>query len=144
MKIKFKIITPEREIFSEEAEQITMMTRDGEITILPGHIPLITVLQPGELRYKKDGEEKFLAVSGGFAEMRPDNTLVILADTAEYAEHIDIERAEAARERAAKAMKETRNVEGIDYAALQAQLERAVNRVKIAKKYRKLPPMANR
>ncbi len=73
-------------VFSEEVSQVTMMTTMGEITVLPHHIPLITVLKPGELKYKKDGVEKLIAVSGGFAEVKTDNSLTILADTAEYAE----------------------------------------------------------
>lgn len=136
--MKFQIITPERVVFSDEIDQLSMMTRDGEITVLPHHIPLITLLQPGELRYKKNGEEFFIAVSGGFAEVRSDNSLIILADTAEYAHEIDISRAEAARERALKLMQETRHKEDVDYAALQTQLEKALNRLRVGNKYRKI------
>lgn len=137
--IKFRIVTPERVVFDEEVEQITMMTREGEITILPHHIPLVSILQAGELRYKKNDEEKVLAVSGGFAEVRADNTLTILADTAEAAHEIDITRAEAAKAKAEKLMSEARNKEDVDFVSIQANLERALNRVKVANKYRKLP-----
>lgn len=137
--LKFQIITPERVVFSEEVEQVTTMTRDGEITVLPHHIALVSILQPGELKYKKNGQEFSLAVSGGFLEVLPDNSLVILADTAEPAEEIDLERAEKAREKAEKLMSESRHREDVDYTALQANLEKALNRLKIAKKYRKLP-----
>jgi F-type H+-transporting ATPase subunit epsilon len=65
--MKFQIITPERVVFSDEVDQVSLMTTTGEITILPHHIPLVTVLKPGELRYKKDNEEQAIAVSGGFA-----------------------------------------------------------------------------
>src|SRR3989339_1875924 len=103
-KLKFKIITPEREIFSDVIEQVSLMTRDGEITILPGHIPLVSILQAGELKYKKNGQENILAVSGGFVEVRGDNEIVILADTAEMAQEINLKRAEEAHERAKKVM----------------------------------------
>ena len=139
-KIKFKIITPERVVFSDEIDQVTMMTREGEITVLSDHIPLITVLQPGELRCKKGSEEYFMAVSGGFCEIRPDNSVVVLADTAERAEEIDITRAEAAKERAEKLMKEARSQEGVDYAGLQAMIEKSLTRLRVGNKYRKLPP----
>lgn len=136
-KILFKIITPERVVFSDEVEQVSMMTRSGEITVLPHHIPLVTILQPGELRYKKNGEELFLAVSGGFAEVRPDNTIVVLADTAEHAHEIDVERAKAAHDRAVKMMEEHRD--NVDYTALQVNLERALVRLKVGNKWKKLP-----
>lgn len=140
-KINFKIITPEKSVFSEKVEQVTMMTAEGEITVLPGHVPLVGILRPGELHFKKDGQEHPLAVSGGFVEIRPDSEVVILADTAERAEEINLERAEAAKERAEKLLQETRNREDVDYASLQVALEKALNRLKIAKKYRRLPPV---
>ncbi len=137
--IKFRIVTPERVVFEDEVEQVTMMTRDGEITILPHHIPLVAILQAGELRYKKNGEEKFIAVSGGFAEMRADSALTVLADTAEHAHEIDMSRAEAAKIKAGKLMREVRNKEDVDFISIQANLERALNRVKVANKYKRLP-----
>jgi len=143
-KIKFQIITPERVVFSEDVDQVSVMTAMGEITVLPHHLPLITVLKPGELRYKQNGEEKVIAVSGGFAEVKSDNSLVILADTAEHAEEIDIARAEAARTRAEKLMQEVRTKEDVDYVSLQASLEKALNRLKIGSKYRKIPPQMSK
>ena len=138
--MKFQIITPERVVFSDDVDQVTFMTTTGEITVLPHHIPLVTVLQGGELRYKKNGEEEFIAVSGGFAEVRPDNTLIILADAAEHAHEIDLSRAVAARERAHQTMQETRTFDDREYAALQSALERALLRERVGNKYRKLRP----
>lgn len=137
--INFKIITPERVVFSEEVDQISLMTKSGEITVLPGHIPLVTILLPGELRYKKNGKESFMAVSGGFAEVRPDGSFVVLADNAEHAHEIDIERAQAAHDRAQKLMSETAHREDVDYAALQSKVERELARLKVGNKYRNLP-----
>ena len=138
-KISFKIITPERIVFEDSIDQVTMMTKAGEITVLPDHIPLVTVLQPGELPCKKGEEEYAMAVSGGFCEVRPDNSLVVLADTAERAEEIDLTRAEQAKANAEKLMKEARSQEGVDYTALQVLLEKSLTRLKVGNKYRKLP-----
>lgn len=138
-KISFKIITPERVVFEDSIDQVTMMTQAGEITVLPNHIPLVTVLQPGELRCKKGEEEYALAVSGGFCEVRPDNSLVVLADTAEHAEEIDLTRAEEAKARAEKLMQEAIGREDVDFAAVQASLEKSLTRLKVGNKYRKLP-----
>jgi F-type H+-transporting ATPase subunit epsilon len=70
--MKFQIITPERVVFADEVDQVSLMTTTGEITVMAHHIPLVTVLKPGELRFKKQGEEKSIAVSGGFAEVKSD------------------------------------------------------------------------
>ncbi len=137
--MKFQIITPERVVFTDEVDQVSLMTSTGEITVMAHHIPLVTTIQPGELRFKKDGKESVIAVSGGFAEVKKDNSLVILADTAEHATEIDLTRAEAARDRALKTMQEPVRRDQEEFAALQANLERALNRVKIGNKYRRLP-----
>ncbi|MBU0545981.1 F0F1 ATP synthase subunit epsilon [Patescibacteria group bacterium] len=136
--LKFQIVTPERVVFEDEVDQVTMMTSDGEITVLPHHLPLVSVLRPGELRYKKVGEDLVMAVSGGFVEVRPDNTLVVLADTAELAHEIDVSRAEIAKAKAEKLMQEVRSKEDVDYATLQVNLERALTRLKVGNKYRKI------
>jgi F-type H+-transporting ATPase subunit epsilon len=138
MSIKFQIITPERVVFSDEIDQVTLNTNDGEITVLPHHAPLVTTLKPGELICKKGELEYPMAVSGGFAEIRPDNTVIILADTAEKAEEIDVTRAEEAKERALKTMQESRQLDHAEFAALQATLDRAMMRLKVGNKYRKI------
>ena len=135
--MKFQIITPERVVFSDEVDQISVMTRNGEITILPHHIPLVTILQAGELRYKKNGEEQALVVSGGFAEVRQDGSFVILADTAEHATEIDLTRAEEARAKAERLMSEARHSDDVSYAAIAAKLEKELARIRVGNKYRK-------
>ena len=134
----FQIVTPERVVFKDEIDQITMMTEAGEITVLPHHIPLVTNLKPGELRYKKHGEDFAIAVSGGFGVIRDDGSIVVLADTAEHAHEIDLTRAEEARARAAKLMEDSRNQEDVDFTALAAQMEKELNRLRVGNKYRKL------
>ena len=140
MAIKFQIITPERVVFADDIDQVTLNTKDGEITVLPHHSSLVTTLKPGEMICKKGDIFYPMAVSGGFAEIRPDNTVIILADTAEKAEGIDIARAEAARERALKTMQEERKLDSAEYAALQATLDRALIRLKVGNRYRKIRP----
>jgi F-type H+-transporting ATPase subunit epsilon len=140
MPLKFQIITPEKIVFQDEIDQITMNTQEGEITVLPNHLPLVTVLKPGEMICKKGGNTYPMAVSGGFVEIKRDNSVVVLADTAEHAEEIDVKRAEEARERAEKLMKEERTMDSQEYAVLQANLEKALLRMKVGNKYRKIKP----
>jgi len=102
--------------------------------ILPHHAPLMTMLQPGDLLIKKDDEEHYLAISGGFLEVRPDK-VIILADACERAEEIDVERAEAARHRAEEILK-TRPPE-MDTAAAEAALRRSLARIKVAERRRR-------
>jgi F-type H+-transporting ATPase subunit epsilon len=137
--LKFKIVTPEKNIYENEIFQVTIPTMDGEITVLPNHIPLISVLKAGELKFKdKDGEHQ-MAISGGFLEVKGKNEVVILADHAERVDEIDILRAEEAKKRAEEQMQHIKNVQDVDFAKLQAVMDRELNRLRVAKKYRKLP-----
>ena len=133
-EIKFKIVTPERTVYEAEIDQVTLPTQEGEITVLPDHIPLISVLAPGELVARKNGEEIAMAVSGGMIEVRK-NEITILADTAERAEEIDIKRAEEARERAEKLKDEKIRMDETEYAAVAALMERNLARIRVAKKH---------
>lgn len=137
--MKLKIVTPEKSIYENEIFQVTIPTMDGEITVLSHHIPLVSVLKAGELKFKdKDGEHE-MAVSGGFLEVKGNNEIIILADHAERADNIDIARAEEARKRAEEQMKNIKNVQDVDFAKLQAVIDRELNRLRVAKKYRNLP-----
>ncbi|MFA6285345.1 MAG: F0F1 ATP synthase subunit epsilon [Parcubacteria group bacterium] len=133
-KIKFKIVTPEKTVFEEEIDQVTLPTQEGEITVLPNHIPLISVLSPGELVIKKDNEEIDMAVSGGMIEVR-NNEIVILADTAERAEEIDLKRAEEARARAEKLKDEKIRIDETEFAIAAAIFEKNLARIKVARKH---------
>ena len=136
--LKLKIATPEKVIYENEILQVSIPTMDGEITVLPNHVPLVSVLKAGEMKIvDKDGEQ-ILAVSGGFLEVRGQNEIVILADNAERATEIDIDRAEQARLRAEELMKQTKSVEDVDFAKLQAMMEREMNRVRVGKKYKNI------
>ena len=138
--LKLKIATPEKVIYENEIIQVSIPTMDGEITVLPNHVPLVSVLKAGEMKIvDKDGEQ-ILAVSGGFLEVRGQNEIVILADNAERATEIDIDRAEQARLRAEELMKQTKSVEDVDFAKLQAMMEREMNRIRVGRKYKEIKP----
>ncbi|MFA4818537.1 MAG: ATP synthase F1 subunit epsilon [Patescibacteria group bacterium] len=132
----FQIATPERVVFSAAAvESVTLPTQMGEITVLAEHIPLVANLVPGEIKVVVGGADVTMAVSGGFINVQPGK-VVVLADTAEHAEEINIERAEQARERAGELMRQQRTAETTDYTALAARLEKELARVKVARKHR--------
>ncbi len=136
--LHFKILTLENTVYESDIEQVTIPTQDGEVTVLARHTPLVSLLKPGQLRLKKDGEELLMSVSGGFIEVRPDSKVVILADTAERADEIDLERAEAGRKRAEAMLQEKESIDNIEFARLQAILEKELARIKVGKKYRSL------
>ncbi len=134
--IKFEIVTPERTVLKEDIFQVSVPTRNGEITVLPNHIPLVASLQPGVIEIVKNGGIRdVMSVSGGFIEVLKDK-VVILADTAERAEEINLERVEEARVRAEAAIKEVRLIDRAQFANISAKIakelarSRAVNRWK--------------
>ncbi|MBT3538675.1 ATP synthase F1 subunit epsilon [Candidatus Parcubacteria bacterium] len=136
--LKFKIATPESVVYEDEVKQVSIPTTTGEITVLPNHIPLVSVLQAGELKIvDKDGEH-VLALSGGFLEIRGNNEIVILADHAERAGDIDLDAAEEARKRAEEEMEKAKTEENVDFAKLQAVIDREMNRIRVGNKYKKV------
>ena len=136
-QISIKIATPEKVILTDDCDQISVSTITGELTILPGHISLVTALKPGEIRLKKGDNETLMVMSSGVLETRSGTEVTILADTAERVEEIDIKRAEQARERVVEMMKKKDNVQEVNYAHLQAKIEKEMARIKIVKKYKK-------
>ena len=127
------IVTAERVVSSEQVEVLVAPGIEGELAILPHHAPLLTVLKPGEIRVVKDGEDTYIAVSGGFMEVM-SNKVTILADTAERVEEIDVERAAAAlrraEERVASAPAE------MDLKRALAAMRRSQARIKVARRRR--------
>jgi len=134
-KIKFKIITPERIVFDQEIDQATLPVENGQVTILPNHRSYIASLKAGEIMLRDKREEIYMAVSGGFIEF-DNNSLNVLADTAERAEEIDEKRADEARVRAEELKKQKLDTSEEEYARISALIEKEINRVKIAKKHR--------
>jgi len=130
---RLEVVTAERIVFTDDVNGIVAWGVEGQLGILPHHAPLMTMLQPGDLIIKRDDAEEYLALSGGFLEVRPDK-VVILADTCERAEEIDIARAEAAKCRAEQTLKESSSK--LDTAAAEAALHRSLARLKVAEKRR--------
>lgn len=134
--LKLKIVTPEKTVYQNEVFQISVPTTEGEVTILPHHIPLISVLKAGEMRFKDASGNQSMAVSGGFLEVRGKEEVVILADHAERSAEIDLVQTETAHKKALEQMEKLKNSEDTDFARLQAAIDRETNKLKVAKKYR--------
>ena len=131
MSFTLKIVTPERVAYEASVDSLTAMTADGEVTILPGHAPLVSTLRAGEAKVKVGADESFLAISTGFLEVRPGNQVVILADTAERMEELDLEKIKEAKERAIALMSE-KHVDDTAFANAAALMERELAREKVA------------
>jgi len=131
---RLEIVTAERMVYSGDVNMVVAWGVEGQLGILPHHAPLMTMLQPGELIVKKDNEEFYHAVSGGFLEVRPDK-VIVLADACERAGEIDKTRAEEAK-RLAKELIKTPSTE-IDTATAEAALRRSLVRLKVAEKMRR-------
>ena len=133
--IRCEVVTAERMVFSDDVDMVLAPGTEGQLGILPDHAPLITTLDVGELIIRRQGEEDIhVAVGGGFMEVHSDG-VTILADTAERAEEIDVERAEAARQRAETLLQQEVDEEGIAQAI--AALRRSSIRLKVARKRRR-------
>ena len=128
--IKLEIVTPDRGVVREEVEEISTPGKEGYLGILPGHAPLLSELQPGELTYKKSGQSHYLAINGGFAEVLPYR-VIILTHTAERSTDVDRARAEKARVRAEERLARF-NDSTIDFQRARAALARAVTRLHVS------------
>jgi F-type H+-transporting ATPase subunit epsilon len=133
---KLEIVTAERMVFSDDVTALIAWGVEGQLGILPHHAPLMTMLQPGDLMIRKDREEEYLAVTGGFLEVRPDK-VIILADACERADEIDVARAEEAKKRAQETMKAAPLT--VDAASAEAALRRSIARLKVAERRRRKP-----
>jgi len=125
--IRLELVTPERLLLSEDVDEVVLPGYEGEFGVLPGHTQYLAILNIGMLRYRRGSETRKIAVGGGFAEVTPER-IVVMVDTAERAEEIDIERARRARERAEAALKEL-SLDDESYAKAYAALQRAMVRM---------------
>lgn len=123
------VVTPDGSILEDDYEMVSCKAETGELGILPGHIPLVAPLTISALRLKKGDAEDIIAISGGFLEVRPDK-VTVLVKSAEKSDDIDIERALAAKERAEQLLASQKDVDEI---RARTALNRAVNRIEIAK-----------
>lgn len=135
-KLSVDVITAERVVFSDtDIDAVVAPGAAGELTVLPSHASFITSLVPGELRLQKAGaDETYMVVTGGFLEVR-DDKVVILAESAEKAEEIDVARAQEARARAERTLAH-REAE-VDLSRIQAELRRSLVRLKVAERRRR-------
>ena len=132
MPILLEIVTPERLVFSEEVDAVNLPGSEGELGVLPHHAPLVSTLGIGELRIRRGGEEELFAIAGGFVQVRPDK-VVVMAETADIASEIDLEKAQQARAEAEKAL-ESGFEEGADLAAARAALQQAHLRIRVGER----------
>ena len=131
--MRLDIVTAEKLVYSDEVSSVVAPGAEGQLGILPNHAPLLTSLMPGELKVLKDGEETNIAVSGGFLEVLK-NVVTVLADTAERAEDIDVERAEAALKRAQEKVNSSES--DLDLERAIRALKRSQARVFVSKRKR--------
>lgn len=145
--ISLKILSPEKIVYEDEVCEVVLPTQAGEIGVLPDHSPLVSIIKTGEVRIRKNpgaSDVVSLSISGGTLEVRPSkksegkkSEVIILSSGSELASDIDIARAEEAYERAKRAMEDKENLSDVDFAKFQAIMERELNRVKIAKKWKR-------
>ncbi len=128
--IRLEVVTPEKSVVSEEAKIVMAPGSEGEFGVLAGHTPFLTTLKMGSIRYSDaNGQERYVFVSGGFAEALPDR-VTVLAESAERRKDIDVERAKAALKRAEERIEKKK--QDMDFARAKAALERALHRMKLA------------
>ncbi|NLE07812.1 MAG: F0F1 ATP synthase subunit epsilon [Dehalococcoidales bacterium] len=132
--VRLEIVTAEKMVFSEEIDALVAPGVEGALGILPNHVPLMTLLDAGEMKIRKGHEEFYIAVSGGFLEVRPDK-IIVLADSAERDDEIDLSRAEEARRRAVERIGS--HATNVDIRRAEAALHRSMARIKVARRTRR-------
>lgn len=129
--LRLEIVTPDQVVLSSDVEYVGAPGVDGEFGVLAGHIPLLTALSIGTLVYRIGNKDYMAFIAGGFAEVA-DNKITILAQAAELAENIDVERAEKAKARAEERLQNAKHQDGIDIVRADNAMKRAIMRLKIA------------
>ena len=132
MPLHLEIVTPERLAYEDDVDMVLVPGIDGELGILPHHTPLVSLLGVGELKIRKGGNEESFAIAGGFLQVSPDK-VVVMAETADLAAEIDLEKAQQARAEAERAL-EAGYVEGADLSAARVELQRALIRIRVAER----------
>jgi F-type H+-transporting ATPase subunit epsilon len=132
MPLKLEIVTPEKLAYEGEVDSVQLPGSEGELGVLPHHAPLVSTLGAGELRLRTGGQEESFAIVGGFLQVLPDR-VVVMAETADMASEIDLEKAQEARRKAEQAL-ESGFVEGADLAAARVALQTALLRIRVAER----------
>ena len=133
MPLLLEIVTPERLAYSDTVDSVQLPGIEGELGVLPHHAPLVSMLGVGELRIRKGGAEESFAIAGGFLQVRPDR-VVVMAETADMASEINLERAQEARREAERALEGVAQADAVDLAAARAQLQQALLRIRVAER----------
>ena len=129
-KLTLEIVSPYGSVLTEEVDEVVAAGSEGEFGILPGHVSFVTTLNIGMLKYRKDGSDKYVFINSGYTEVTSDK-MMVLADSAEKSEDIDVERAKAAMKRAEERLKKEAEY---DFARAEAALDRALMRVQVSEK----------
>ncbi|HWO98598.1 MAG TPA: F0F1 ATP synthase subunit epsilon [Bacillus sp. (in: firmicutes)] len=129
--INVSVVTPDGPVYEADVEMVSTRAQSGELGILAGHIPLVAPLQIGAVRLKKGSSTELVAVSGGFLEVRPDK-VTILAQAAEKAEEIDVERAKESKQRAEQRLQGKQD--DVDFKRAELSLKRAINRIEVGQR----------
>ena len=135
--IHLQIITPEKVVFDEEVDQVSLPTETGQITILSQHVPLVTTIEPGELIYKKHQKETHLAAGYGFAQVGPAD-IKVLVDLAAPEEEIEEKAIEVAKKQAEEALAKKHLLSEEEYATAAANLQKALTQLKIKRRHRRV------
>jgi F-type H+-transporting ATPase subunit epsilon len=141
MPFRLEIVTPEKRAYADDVDFVTLPGSEGELGVLPHHAPLISILGAGELRVRKGGVEESFAIIGGFVQVLPDK-VVVMAETADLAAEIDLERAQQARRNAEKAIEGA--LSGVpDLSAARAELQRALLHIRVAERRHREGPRSH-
>lgn len=132
-KVYLEVVTPAKVLLSQEVDMVVLPGTEGEFGVLPGHVPFLSGIVPGELRYGAGSEKGYVAVSVGFAEVF-SNRVSVLVDAAEKAGEIDLERARKALTRARERLGTDRSGKDIDFLRAEGAMKRAIARIKVAEK----------
>jgi F-type H+-transporting ATPase subunit epsilon len=133
MPLLLEIVTPERLAYSDTVDAVNLPGIEGELGVLPHHAPLVSMLGVGELRIRKGGTEESFAIVGGFLQVRPDR-VVVMAETADMASEIDLEKAQEARREAERTLEGAARTDAVDLSAARAQLQQALLRIRVAER----------
>ena len=133
MPLLLEIVTPERLAYSDTVDAVNLPGVEGELGVLPHHAPLVSMLGIGELRIRKGGAEESFAIVGGFLQVRPDK-VVVMAETADMASEIDLEKAQQARREAEQALEGAARADAVDLSAARAALQQALLRIRVAER----------
>jgi F-type H+-transporting ATPase subunit epsilon len=133
MPLLLEIVTPEKLAYEDTVDSVQLPGIEGELGVLPHHAPLVSMLGVGELRIRKGGAEESFAIVGGFLQVRPDR-VVVMAETADLASEIDLEKAQEARREAERTLEGAAQTDAVDLAAARASLQQALLRIRVAER----------